>query len=81
MKTLSPLHPDQILRVLEITDSFNIHRETVFIPLQAEKAGSAMILPDGRLQITCPDSGNFEEWLNELRTQLEKMDLSKLKKR
>ena len=80
-KTLSPLHPDQILRVLAITDSFNIHRETVFIPLRMEKAGSAMILPDGRLQITCPDSGNFEEWLNELRGQLEKLDLSKLGKR
>jgi hypothetical protein len=46
-----------------------------------EKAGSAMILPDGRLQITCPDSANFEEWLNELRAQLERMNLSKLKKR
>jgi hypothetical protein len=46
-----------------------------------EKAGSAMILPDGRLQITCPDSGNFEEWLNELRAQLEKLDLTKLGKR
>jgi hypothetical protein len=46
-----------------------------------EKAGSAMILPDGRLQITCPDSGNFEEWFNELRGQLEKLDLTKLGKR
>jgi hypothetical protein len=77
---LSPLHPNQILKVLEITDSFNVHREAVFIPLLTEETGSVIILADGRLQITCPSAGSFDGWLDALRAQLGKMDLSKLTK-
>jgi hypothetical protein len=76
---MNTLHPDQILRILEITDSFNLHRESIFIPLRSEEKGSVAILPDGRLRIVCPETGPFEAWLVQLRDELEKLDLSKVK--
>jgi hypothetical protein len=76
---MSALRPEQVLKILELTDSFNLHREAVYIPLAAEENGSVTLLPDGRLRIVCPRTGPFEAWLNELRVKLKKMDLSKVK--
>jgi hypothetical protein len=72
------LRPEQIIKILEITDSFNIHRESVIIPLKTEDQGSLNLLPDGKLRITCPTNGSFDRWLEEIREQLRTMDLSKL---
>lgn len=73
---MGTVRPEQVLRVLELTDSFNLHREAVFIPLVTEDNGSVAVLPDGRLRIACPSSRPFDEWLSDLRARLEKMDLS-----
>jgi hypothetical protein len=75
MKAVSP---QQVLKVLEITDSANLHRESVFIPLATAAEGGVTILPDGRLKITCPND-DFENWVKGFRSQLEKMDLSLVK--
>ena len=72
------LRPEQIIKILEITDSFNIHRESVIIPLKTEGQGSLNLLPDGKLHIICPTNGSFDRWLEEIREQLRTMDLSKL---
>ena len=76
---MNALRPDQILKILEITDSFNLQRESIFIPLKTEENGSITILPDGRLRIVCPETGQFAAWLLQLRGELERMDLSKVK--
>jgi len=73
---LGALRPEQILRILELTDSFCLHREAIFIPLTTEAVGDAKILPDGRLRIVCPSTVPFDKWLKDLRSRLEKMDLS-----
>ena len=70
------MRPEQVLRVLELTDSFNLHREAIFIPLTTEENGSVTVHTDGRLRIVCPSSVPFDEWLSDLRARLEKMDLS-----
>lgn len=75
------MHPEQIMKILELTDSFNIHRESVFIPLKTEEKGNVSILPDGRLSITCPSSRSFDQWLEEIRAQLLTMDLTKVAKK
>lgn len=75
---LPALGSDQILKVLTLTDSLNLHRESILIPLTTAEQGGVDLLPDGRLRITCPSGGSFDEWLNELRIRLQKMDLSKL---
>ncbi len=72
------LRPEQIIKILEITDSFNIHRESVIIPLKTEDQGSLKLLPDGKLRITCPTDRIFDRWLDEIREQLQTMDLTKL---
>ncbi len=76
---MSALRPEQVLRILELTDSFNLHREAVLIPLAAEETGSVTILPDGRLKIVCPRTVPFDMWLSELRRKLETIDLAKVK--
>jgi hypothetical protein len=76
------LRPEQITKILEITDSLNIHRENVIIPLKTEGRGSVDLLPDGRLRIVCPTyvalHVAFDRWLEEIREELQKMDLSQL---
>jgi hypothetical protein len=80
VRYLVAVRPDQILKILEVTDSFNIHREAVTIPLSADKDGSLTLLPDGKLRIVCPEQSPFDEWLGGLRHQLERMDLSRIVK-
>lgn len=77
-RCLVAVRPEQIIKILELTDSFNIHREAVTIPLSAEKDGSVTILPDGKLRIICPEQTGFDEWLSNVRGQLEKMDLTRI---
>jgi hypothetical protein len=77
---MAALRPEQILKILELTDSFDLHREKVLIPLGTQDEGSATTLPDGRLRIVVPTNKPFEEWLTELRAQLAKMNLSSIHK-
>jgi len=63
------------MKILELTDSFNLHREAVIIPLALGDVGSATLLPDGRLRIVVPKNKPFEDWLVELRTELTRMNL------
>ena len=75
---MGALRPEHVMRILEITDSLNISRESVTIPLVTEEKGSVTILSDGRLHIICPGNADFEEWMKELRHRLGNMDLAKL---
>jgi len=64
------VRPEEIMKILEVTDSFNFHREKIFIPLQTEEKGTAALQTDGRIRIVCPSKGLTEEWLLELRSLL-----------
>jgi len=70
---------EQIMKILELTDSFNVQREAVVIPLATENQGSVVTLPDQRLRITVPTRKPFEKWLHELRSELANMDLSTIR--
>ncbi|MGP8069690.1 MAG: hypothetical protein ACLP5V_07340 [Candidatus Bathyarchaeia archaeon] len=72
---MAALRPEQILKILEVTDSLNLHRESVMIPLSTEDNGSVTILADRRVRIVVPSNKPFEEWLTELRPVLAKMNL------
>jgi hypothetical protein len=72
---MGAVRPEQIMKILEITDSLNLHRESVLIPLSTEAKGSVTILADRRVRIVVPSNKPFEEWLTELRAQLAKMNL------
>lgn len=64
------------MKILELTDSYNIHREAVVIPLATQSHGGVVVLPDQRLRIIVPNNRLFDEWLLELRSELANMDLS-----
>jgi len=64
------------MKILELTDFFNLHREAVIIPLTLADEPSVTLLPDKRLRIVVPKNRSFEDWLLDLRAQLMKMNLS-----
>jgi len=64
------------MKILELTDSFGLHREAVVIPLATDDQDDVVALPDHRLRITVPKNRPFDEWLVELRSKLTNMDLS-----
>jgi hypothetical protein len=68
---LTAIRPEQIAKILEVTDALSIHRERVLIPLRAEGQGNVEALSDGRIRIVCPDSEPFDVWLEQLRKQLQ----------
>ncbi len=72
---MGAVRPEQILKILELTDSLNLHRESVLIPLSTEGEGSVTILADQRVRIVVPSNKPFEAWLTELRVKLAGMDL------
>ena len=71
--------PSEIGRILEITDSLNLHREAVRIPLAPEGAGVVRLV-DAAVEIVAPAEGDFEEWLAGLKDQLGGLDLSRIQK-
>jgi hypothetical protein len=77
---MGALRPEHVMRILEITDSLNISRESVTIPLVTEEKGSVTILSDGRLRMICPGDADFDVWMKELPDRLGNMDLSRLGK-
>jgi len=72
---MAALRPEQILKILELTDSLNLHRESVLIPLSTEGEGSVTILADRRVRIVAPSDKPFEAWLTDLRVKLAAMNL------
>ena len=70
---MQAVRPEEVMKILEVTDSLNLHREKILVPLQTEENGSVMLQSDGRVRIVCPNAGVPEEWLTELRNQLGKI--------
>jgi hypothetical protein len=77
---LGTVGAEQIIKILELTDSFNLSRESVIIPLRTAGQGEIKLLANQRLSITVPESGRFEEWLLEVQDKLAKMDLSTIRR-
>jgi hypothetical protein len=67
--------PQDIQRILAVTDRMKIHRMAVRIPLAPAGAG-AVRLTDGKIEIVPPATGDFEEWLAGLPEEIGELDLS-----
>ena len=73
--------PEQIERVLALTDTFSLSRDSVVIPLKTmEPDGKAMVLPDGKVLLHPPPAPTFEAWLKKLPEALASMDLRKTRR-
>ena len=56
--------------VFEVTDSMEIDRENVSVPLEKAGTGCVQIMPDGTVEIVIPESIPMEEWQQTLKTSL-----------
>ena len=53
----------QINQILEITDSLDISREWVEIPLGSESPGVVRKMPNGKVEIIVDADRPFDQWL------------------
>jgi len=73
VEELRAILPEEVMKILEVTDSLSLHREKILIPLKTEEKGNAILQSDGRIRITCPNEGVSAEWLENLRSLLDKI--------
>ena len=60
----------QIEDILDILDDHDINRELIVIPLGTKDPGSISRQKDGRIKVVVPESGDFDEWVESIRTEL-----------
>lgn len=71
--TAPPLTFPEIERVLEVTDTLEIDRERVRIPLRREGSGRISRDARGGLEIVVPADRPLDEWLVTLEVELRKV--------
>jgi len=71
--------PQEINRILAVTDEIGIHREAVLIPLGTERAGR-VTLAGASLEIVAPAGEDFESWVTSLEERIRALDLSGVRK-
>jgi hypothetical protein len=63
----------EIERIFAITDALGISREALVIPLRPESPGRVRRIGGGKIEIVVDGAVDFDQWLNELETQLRLM--------
>jgi hypothetical protein len=71
----------RVERIYRVTDSLDLHRDWVVVPLNTAEEGSEIMQPDGKLLIRAPGGPAFEPWLAGLRGRLEQLDLGRTPRR
>ena len=71
------LTPEQIARIYDVTDEFQLHRNWVVVPLAAADHPVVMVLPDGKVLIRAPGGASFDGWFATLRRKLQDLDLTR----
>ena len=62
--------PQEIGRILEVTDGLGLHRESVVVPLPKRSPGVVRRLAGGKLEIVVEAGADFESWLAELEPRI-----------
>lgn len=75
------LSAEEVERIYRLTDEFLLHRDWVVVPLNCADEGIEIVFPDGKILIRAPRGYPFEPWLEELRTRLAEIDLSRTPRR
>ena len=63
---------EDMMAVYEVTDQFEIDRETISVPLEKEGSGSVQRQPNGGAEIIVPATVPVREWLPTLKGELER---------
>ncbi|MGH2543471.1 MAG: hypothetical protein ACRDIB_11760 [Ardenticatenaceae bacterium] len=64
---------DDMMAIYEVTDRFDIDRESISVPLEKEGDGSVTRSINGIVEITVPATRPTREWLPILETQLKQL--------
>jgi hypothetical protein len=68
------LTPEEMRRILTVTDAAGIHREAVRVPLARRGAGTVRVTATDEVEIVVP-AGDFAAWLEQLPATLRGLDL------
>ncbi|GJL55779.1 MAG: hypothetical protein NPIRA02_29110 [Nitrospirales bacterium] len=71
MKKMQAVSFQQITQILELTDSLNLSREWVEIPLSPESPGTVKKLPNGKLEVVVDADISFDEWFSTLKEKIQ----------
>lgn len=64
---------EDMMLIYEVTDRFEIDRESISVPLEKEGTGDVVRLSDGGIEITVPATIATREWLPALQAELERL--------
>jgi hypothetical protein len=67
---------EDMAAIYEITDLFEIDRETISVPLEKSGDGSVGATNDGAIEIVVPATVPIRDWLPVLRSAIEKLGFS-----
>lgn len=60
----------QIEQILEILDDRGINRERIEIPLGTGDPGGVQTLPNGKIRVTVPADGDFDDWVEAVEAEV-----------
>jgi hypothetical protein len=75
------LSAGDVERIYRITDSLDLPRDWVIVPLDVIPIPVELIQPDGKLLIHPPEQGAFESWMEGLASRLSTLDLGRCPRR
>ena len=67
----------QVSKVYDLTDSLELNRDWVVVPLIGAPQGLEMLMPDGKILIRPVGGDRYDAWFVGLKTRLESLDLSR----
>jgi hypothetical protein len=71
--------PEQMGKILAVTDSLSIHREAVVVPLGPEGLGNVRLV-NNKIEVTAPEQGDFDTWLGALPDAIANLDLTHVRR-
>ena len=72
--------PPEVHRILAVTDSLHLHRESISVPLATRGEGNVRLLGSERIEIVVPAIGDFDAWLQSLPAKIQALDLGRVRR-
>lgn len=60
----------QIEQILEILDDRGLNRELIEIPLGTKDPGGVEKLKNGKIRVTVPTEGDFDDWVESIEAEV-----------
>lgn len=77
---MNTLSPEEIRRILDVTDQLGLHREAVAIHLQCVPGGKVALFAQKKVMLNAPADIPLDEWLKALPSAIRSLDLSAVRR-